>query len=137
MEKRYVSGSAALEEHGAYLYRFETESTVYAALRKLLEESSEWRETSHASHFNLLLGERWKIPYARLGQGTTLRQVGDSTIQSADPSAPTLNPLASSKCMQRSPVEDLVCRSAKTRAMTLTKQAVMCFGLPTCVSTAF
>eukprot|EP00959_Pyramimonas_sp_CCMP1952_P250586 5237806-Pyramimonas_sp.AAC.2 len=71
----YKSASATIEEDGVLLYRFETESTVYAALHKLLKERAEWKETSHASHFNLLIGERWKIPYARLGQGTTLRQV--------------------------------------------------------------
>ena len=65
-----------MEEEGVYRYRFETESTVYAALHKLLKERPEWKETTHESHFDLLLGERWKIPYARLGQhGGTMRQV--------------------------------------------------------------
>ena len=64
-----------MDDASCYLYRFATESTVYAALHKLLKEEPEWKETQNESHFNLLLGERWKIPYARMGQGTTLRQV--------------------------------------------------------------
>eukprot|EP00854_Cymbomonas_tetramitiformis_P027503 gene27503-33925_t len=54
-------------------YLFKTQSTVYAAIEDVLRKRSAWARTSSESDFYMLLGERWEIPYTRLG--SRFRQV--------------------------------------------------------------
>ena len=50
------------------------ESSMYRAVEAVLKARPDWRKTTSAVHYNLLLAERWKVPYARLGRDTALRQ---------------------------------------------------------------
>ena len=43
-------------------------------MEAVLKARPDWRKTTSAVHYNLLLAERWKVPYARLGRDTALRQ---------------------------------------------------------------
>lgn len=50
------------------------ESTMYKAVEAVLRRRADWYKTNSSLHFHLLLAERWRVPYARLGRDTTLRQ---------------------------------------------------------------
>ena len=43
------------------------ESSLFRAVEAVLRARPDWRQTSSNVHFDLLLCERWKVPYARLG----------------------------------------------------------------------
>lgn len=47
---------------------------MYRAVDAVLSGRSDWRKTASAVHFDLLLAERWHVPYARLGRDTPARQ---------------------------------------------------------------
>jgi len=50
-----------------HAYRFTSESTVYGAVDQLMREDVNWQEGASERTFNLLLADRWNVPYARLG----------------------------------------------------------------------
>jgi hypothetical protein len=48
------------------------ESSMFRAVDAVLTARPDWRRTRSAVHYNLLLAERWSIPYARLGRAGAL-----------------------------------------------------------------
>ena len=62
-------GSETAKHGDPYLYSSKPGgSSMYAEVERVLASRADWQATSSKSSFDLLIAERWDLPYARLGR---------------------------------------------------------------------